>query len=78
MNTEVSMCGYTVEPRTPLNGGQPLYKGQLIKSQIQLPIPVCINAPSIVDTSLFRKLDTAQFPDMASTTVQHLANRGHK
>ena len=54
-----------------------LYNGQLIKSQIQLPIPVCINDPSIADTSLFRKPDTAQFPDMAST-VQHLTNRGHK
>ena len=44
---------------------------------MQLPIPVCINAPSIADTSLFHKTDTAQFPDTASTTVQHLANCGH-
>ena len=55
-----------------------LYNRQLIKPQMQLPIPVCIKAPSIADTSLFHKPDTAQFPDMASTTVQHLANRGHK
>ena len=61
-----------------LNGGQPLYNGQVIKSQMQRPIHVCINAPSIVDTSLFHKPDTAQFPDTASTTVQHLANHGHK
>ena len=45
---------------------------------MQLPIPVCINAPSIADTSLFRKPDSAQFPDMASTTVKHLANRGQQ
>ena len=29
----------------PMNGGQPLYNGHLIKSQIQLPIPMCIITP---------------------------------
>ena len=62
-----------------MNGRHPLYNRQLMKSQMQLPISVCINTPSIAVTSLFRKPDrTAQFPDMASTAVQHLANRRQK
>ena len=36
---------------------------------------MCINTSSIADTFLFHKL---QFPDLASFTIQDLANHGHQ
>ena len=42
---------------------------------MQLPITVCIYTPELIaNTPLFRKPDTAQFPDMASITEKYLAD----